>query len=119
MNLKQFWIGLIDEKNDGRFKWESGLMLNSDVESYWANNQPKNMIGVGRRVCTHVNAQGKMNDITCGSGNNHAVCQKDMQGTIGPRLHQSPPFSKGSWERCRDDCIFSSLPDIPRKKVEY
>ena len=82
MNQKQFWIGLIDEKNDGNFTWESGLMLNSGVESYWANNQPKNMIGVGRRVCTHVNAQGKMNDITCGSGNNHAVCQKDMQGTI-------------------------------------
>ena len=82
MNQTQFWIGLIDERNDGNFTWESGLMLDSDVESYWAQSQPSNLVGAGRRVCTHVNAQSKMDDINCGSTNNHVLCQKNIEGNV-------------------------------------
>ena len=82
MNQKPFWIGLIDKSNDGNFTWESGLMLHSDVESFWAPGQPNNMVQDGRRVCTRVHTQSKMDDINCGSTNNHVLCQKNIEGNI-------------------------------------
>ena len=82
MNQKPFWIGLIDKSNDGNFTWESGLMLHSDVESFWAPGQPNNMVQDGRRVCTRVHSQSKMDDINCGSTNNHVLCQKNIEGNI-------------------------------------
>ena len=80
MNSKSFWIGLIDENNEGNFIWESGQMLASDVESYWGPNQPANSVEAGQRVCTHVNAEGIMDDVNCETLKHHVVCQENAYG---------------------------------------
>ena len=94
MNSRPFWIGLVDENNQGHFAWESGLNLSAEVGNYWGHNQPgegvwgkvKEPSFAGRRICTRVNAtgnDGRMYAIDCHNAAEHAVCQlkdkKSMQ----------------------------------------
>ena len=87
MNTRPFWIGLVDQKNEGHFAWESGRNLSVEVENYWGHNQPEEGVWglarepsfAGRRICTRVNAttgnDGKMYAIDCVNAKEHVVCQ--------------------------------------------
>ena len=73
-----FWIGLSDRKEVGKFTWNSGHKHAYNITSRWASGQPQN----NDEHCVEINLWGddlKMHDYPC-QDKHRFVCQKRHRG---------------------------------------
>ena len=76
MKLKEYWIGLNDKAEEGKWKWESGTAIGNNWGGWKKPNEPNNK---GNEDCATVCWSGKeVCDINCGE-KRPTMCQRETE----------------------------------------
>ena len=80
MEHKTVWIGMTDERVEGKWEWKSGATPSFDLSksTHWKPGEPDNL---NNDDCLFV-LKSKLYDCYCGLGRPFLVCERRKEGKI-------------------------------------